>query len=245
MEMLEGADVEVLEDIEIIDENPEIFDEDYVDNVMDSVTTETLEFEEELDNNVAEASEIVEMPDIDYNQVYAEIEEELNQFDFDDLDIFKNEEHLNDLLDGFAQSKWERMDTLERKEVMDNLADYVAEAVGIEHTPDISFYYNPENGDYGEYNELDNKIKINEYCLDDSNEALDTVVHELWHSYQRQRASNPQTAKDYQYQYNFDHYIEPLKGPDGNYVNIINYEEQLVEVEARAFAAHFREKMRT
>ena len=76
MEMLEGADVEVLEDIEIIDENPEIFDEDYVDNVMDSVTTETLEFEEELDNNVAEASEIVEMPDIDYNQVYAEIEEE-------------------------------------------------------------------------------------------------------------------------------------------------------------------------
>ena len=168
MEMLEGADVEVLEDIEIIDENPEIFDEDYVDNVMDSVTTETLEFEEELDNNVAEASEIVEMPDIDYNQVYAEIEEELNQFDFDDLDIFKNEEHLNDLLDGFAQSKWERMDTLERKEVMDNLADYVAEAVGIEHTPDISFYYNPENGDYGEYNELDNKIKINELLEIDS-----------------------------------------------------------------------------
>ena len=53
MEMLEGADVEVLEDIEIIDENPEIFDEDYVDNVMDSVTTETLKFEEELDNNVS------------------------------------------------------------------------------------------------------------------------------------------------------------------------------------------------
>lgn len=74
--------------------------------------------------------------------------------------------------------------------------------------------------------------------LYDNNEAADTIAHELWHAYQHERAMNPQSAKDYQYQYGFENYIRP----DDDFTA---YQDQLVEAEARAFAQQFKDRLST
>ena len=81
-----------------------------------------------------------------------------------------------------------------------------------------------------------NTLHINEYMLYNSDEAADTIAHELWHAHQYECAINPQNARDYQYQYNFENYIPPELGQDA-------YEAQLVEAEARAFAAQFKDRL--
>ena len=47
---------------------------------------------------------------------------------------------------------------------------------------------------------------------------------------------NPKRPLDYQYQFNFDNYISPELGQEA-------YESQLVEAEARAFAAQFKDRI--
>ncbi|MDR2731244.1 MAG: hypothetical protein LBB81_10165 [Treponema sp.] len=79
--------------------------------------------------------------------------------------------------------------------------------MGLENPPNIEYYNETEQGDYGGYNPATNTLNINEYMLYDSNEAANTVTHELWHAYQHEKASNPQSPKDFQYQYGFDNYI--------------------------------------
>lgn len=76
------------------------------------------------------------------------------------------------------------------------------------------------------------------HMLYDNNEAADTIAHELWHAYQHERAMNPQSAKDYQYQYGFENYIRP----DDDFTA---YQDQLVEAEARAFAQQFKDRLST
>ena len=49
---------------------------------------------------------------------------------------------------------------------------------------------------------------------------------------------NPQSAKDYQYQYGFENYIRP----DDDFTA---YQDQLVEAEARAFAQQFKDRLST
>ena len=72
--------------------------------------------------------------------------------------------------------------------------------------------------------------------LYNSKEAADTVAHELWHAHQQECALNPKNPRDYQYQYNFDNYISPEYGFE-------QYQNQLVEAEARSFAAQFRNRI--
>lgn len=72
--------------------------------------------------------------------------------------------------------------------------------------------------------------------LYNSEEAADTVAHELWHAHQRECADHPQNVRDYQYQYNFENYIRPEMGHE-------LYENQLVEAEARAFAQQFKGRL--
>jgi Zn-dependent peptidase ImmA (M78 family) len=120
-----------------------------------------------------------------------------------------------------------------QKEQITGLFDYVNDVLGLENPPNIEYYNEPEQGNYGGYNPATNTLSINEYMLYDSNEAADTVAHELWHAYQHERAANPQTPKDFQYQFGFDNYIRPGDDFDG-------YQSQLVEAEARAFADQFK-----
>ncbi|MDR1859155.1 MAG: hypothetical protein LBQ69_06755 [Treponema sp.] len=171
---------------------------------------------------------IQEVP-IDYNMVF----EGLDEYDFDGKDYNQNTEQLNSLLEGFTEDNWANIDLAGQKEQITGLFDYVNDVLGLENPPNIEYYNEHEQGNYGGYNPATNTLSINEYMLYDSNEAADTVAHELWHAYQHERASNPQSPKDYQYQFGFDNYIRPSDDFDG-------YQSQLVEAEARAFADQFK-----
>jgi hypothetical protein len=167
---------------------------------------------------------IQEVP-IDYDAVF----NGLDEYDFDGKDYNQNPEQLNSLLDGFTEDNWANMDLDGQKEQITGLFDYVNDVLELENPPNIEYYNEPEQGNYGGYNSATNTLSINEYMLYDSNEAADTVAHELWHAYQHERASDPQSPKDFLYQAGFDNYIRPGDDFDG-------YQSQLVEAEARAFA---------
>jgi len=178
---------------------------------------------------LAEPSDPIQEVPIDYDMVF----EGLDEYNFDGKDYNQNSEQLNSLLEGFTEGNWNNMELEGQKEQITGLFDYVNDVIGLENPPNIEYYNKPEQGDYGGYDPATNTLSINEYMLYDSNEAADTVAHELWHAYQHERAANPQSPKDYQYQFGFDNYIRPGDDFDG-------YQSQLVEAEARAFADQFK-----
>lgn len=189
----------------------------------------------EVDNPLDVETPVVDVPaEIDYDAVYSGLDE----YDFDGIDYSIDTERLDASLDNFESDTWEQLSVDEQKNAMSDLADYVEEVIGFDNPPEIVYYNNPVEGDYGGYSPSTNTLEVNEYMLYNNEEAADTVAHELWHAYQHQRALNPQSAKDYQYQYGFDNYIRPEDDFSG-------YQDQLVEAEARAFAQQFKDRLNT
>ena len=162
-----------------------------------------------------------------------EVFNERDEYDFDDKDFNRNPEQLNGILEGFREENWNNMDLGGKKEQIKGLSDYVNDVIGLENPPKIEYYNVPERGNYGGYNHSINTLRINEYMLYDPKEAADTVAHESWHAYQHECAADPQSIKDYQYQYNFENYIRSDYDYEG-------YKNQLVEAEASAFADQFK-----
>ncbi|MBE6730241.1 MAG: hypothetical protein E7564_00965 [Ruminococcaceae bacterium] len=184
----------------------------------------------------SETNEPVDISDIDYDSIYEGIEADALAEGFKDVNLDTDSERLNSSLSNFEASNWENLSLDEQKESMQGLADYVSEISGIENPPKIEYYNNETEGDYGGYDPESNTLMVNEYMLYNSDEAADTIAHELWHCHQHERAMNPQSALDYQYQHNFDNYISPDLDQQA-------YEDQLVEAEARAFANQFKDRL--
>ena len=191
---------------------------------------------------VEQAADTVEAPDvvadvpqdIDYDAVYSG----LDSYDFDGIDYSSDVDRLDSSLENFQNGTWENLSVDEQKAAMSDLADYVKDVIGFDNPPQIVYYNNPVDGDYGGYSPGTNTLEVNEHMLYDNNEAADTIAHELWHAYQHERAMNPQSAKDYQYQYGFENYIRPND-------DFTAYQDQLVEAEARAFAQQFKDRLST
>ncbi len=180
-----------------------------------------------------ETPTVTDLPnEINYDEVF----EGLDNYDFDGIDYATDTERLDCSLENFDSSTWEGLSLDEQKAAMTDLADYVKDVIGFDNPPEIVYYNNPVDGDYGGYSPGSNTLEVNEYMLYNNEEAADTVAHELWHAYQHQRANNPQSAKDYQYQYGFDNYIRPED-------DFAGYQDQLVEAEARAFAQQFKDRL--
>ena len=186
--------------------------------------------------DIVEATDVVaDVPQgIDYDAVYSG----LDSYDFDGIDYSSDVDRLDSSLENFQDGTWENLSADEQKAAMSDLADYVKDVIGFDNPPQIVYYHNPVDGDYGGYSPSTNTLEINEHMLYDNNEAADTIAHELWHAYQHERAMNPQSAKDYQYQYGFENYIRP----DDDFTA---YQDQLVEAEARAFAQQFKDRLST
>lgn len=174
--------------------------------------------------------------DTNYSEIYEEIQQESLEQGFEEIQIDADPEKLESSLENFEESTWETFSLEEQKNSMSDLADYVEEVIGFDNPPSIEYYNNPQEGDFGGYDPDTNTLHVNEYMLYNSNEAADTIAHELWHAHQHECAMNPQNTRDYQYQYNFDNYIPPSLGQEA-------YETQLVEAEARAFAAQFKDRL--
>lgn len=201
---------------------------------------EQKEVELELDDEIAtEDQEIV----IDYETVY----EGLDQYDFDGKDYNQNSEQLTDLLNGFTERNWSNLNSERQKDQIEGLSSYINDVLGFENPPNVEYYYKPEEGNYGGYNPTTNTLEINEYMMNDAKEAADTVAHESWHAYQHQCAEKPRSGGkgsiDHQRQYGLNNYIRPYYDETGKCVNFEDYQDQLVESEARAFADQFKGRL--
>lgn len=157
-----------------------------------------------------------------------------DEFNFD----FELDDEVQLVLDRFDSDKWERLSDGERKVAIQDLAAVIGKKLGLEDNPDIQFY-DGRDGSCGAYLPWSNTIEINRNTLFDSREVVDTVAHEMRHAYQHQRAQCPETIQDKMYQLNFENYISPVPLADGKYLFFTDYQDQLVEAEARAFANIF------
>lgn len=213
------------------------------EEVANSLSVEQTEQISEDISNELEIGQAIEQPNaelqelnINYDEIYESIRQEALEESFSDIHIDVDPERLDHSLENFNINTWENLTLDEQKGSMETLADYVVDVIGFENPPKIEYYNNEQEGDFGGYNSSTNTLRINEYMLYNSDEAADTIAHELWHAHQYECATNPQNARDYQYQYNFENYIPPELGQEA-------YESQLVEAEARAFAAQFKDRL--
>lgn len=207
---------------------------DFEEILQERQTEEIAEPGQDFPQDLSEETpSVTDLPnEINYDEVF----EGLDDYDFDGISYAADLGRLDSSLDNFDSSTWEGLTLDEQKAAMTDLADYVKDVIGFDNPPEIVYYNNPVDGDYGGYSPESNTLEVNEYMLYNNEEAADTVAHELWHAYQHQRANNPQSAKDYQYQYGFDNYIRPED-------DFAGYQDQLVEAEARAFAQQFKDRL--
>ena len=147
-----------------------------------------------------------------------------------------NDEQLDAILDNFQESNWSDLSLEEQKQSMADLADFVAADTGNENPPEIVFRDDMPDGSYGGYSPDSNTIEINVNMLDDSNEAADTIAHEMWHAHQEQAANDPNNPRAQEYQDGFDNYITPD-------IDFEGYENQMVEAEARDYAQGFKDRL--
>ncbi len=150
------------------------------------------------------------------------------------VDIFRDEEVLKDILIDFKQDNWDDLSNGERKECIANLKEYIENTIGLDNCPKLEFYNNEDAGDYAYVTGDGQTIAINEYNLWDSKEAADSIAHELWHAYQRQRASMLENEIDQTYADGFENYI----GPE---IDFQMYQDQFVESDAREFAQRIKD----
>ena len=155
----------------------------------------------------------------------------------DVIDIYKDKDQLETIMGDFAQETWGNLAIPEQQERIDDLKNYIVDCIGLENPPEVTYYYNDDPGDYAYVDPNKNIICINEYNLWNNEEAADTIAHELWHSYQQQRADILENETDQMYLEGFQNYISADIDPVG-------YEEQFVEVDARNFAQQFKDMIK-
>lgn len=165
------------------------------------------------------------------SEIFGRNEEE---FDFD----FDIDENLQEILDEFDEGMWKDLDESEQKNLIEELVNAISEKLELNEKPDIIFCDGADNF-CGAYNPESNIIEININKINESEETINTVAHELWHAYQYQRADMLETKDDILYRVNFDNYISPISLENGKYLFFTDYQDQLVEAEARAFANLF------
>lgn len=141
----------------------------------------------------------------------------------------------------FKNGNWKSLSEDEKKDAIVMLKDVLSEELELNKSPEIEFYSASPN-DCGAILPEENKVMVNSSIFDDPAEVVDTVAHEMRHAYQFQCALRGETHMDKMYAYNFDHYIVPSLDEDGIF-DFIDYQDQLIEAEARAYAKLYRNKV--
>lgn len=162
-----------------------------------------------------------------HSDVYGRSTEDFKfNIDLDSSDIKKS-------LSQFQEPSWNCLDMDEKKECVQQFATLIGETLDLEHPPEIK-YYTASQDECGEFDSKHNVVRINENNFDSPKEIVDTVAHEMRHAYQFQRSKKIENYQDFLYAYNFEHYIPPTF--------FLDYQDQLIESEAQAFADLFAEK---
>ena len=118
----------------------------------------------------------------------------------------------------------------------------VGKELGIEKIPEVTITNDGDNA-YGYYDQNKNLISINEKYTNNPVEVVNTIAHELRHAYQHYRAEVLESWGDALFKVNYDNYISPMQLSNGGWLFFTDYQDQYVEVDARAFAKIFTEAM--
>lgn len=206
-------------------------------------------------------SEITQADNSDFDEYWdkefdKDIEDSINDL-FDDLlsESFNRDEDeipmsyditepVGDVLDKFTDENWEKLSQVEKMDLANELLQNVGDSLGLERIPGLDYSEEMDPETYGEYNYIENQIVFNQMLLNNPVELVKTLVHELRHAYQHERALILDTYTDAIYKVNFDNYIEPVNLPSGGSLFFMDYWCQYVEVDARAFSNVFEEAMR-
>ena len=158
-----------------------------------------------------------------------------DELDFNFSDVVTDD--TKEVLELFNSDNWEKLDD-ERYGLITELADSIGQGLGLKNIPEIKLV-DLEDNCSGYYSEHGNYIGINVNYWDDYKDIVDTVAHEIRHSYQRFRADKLENHQDEVYKFNFDHYISTDYDAEGNCIHFKEYYEQYIEAEARAYAKEF------
>lgn len=165
------------EELDNMPENSDLREEPFVHDANEGIDITGDETSEDVEG-------VEDIPEIDYEEIYNQLNQEALNQGFEEINIYEDVERLDSLLNNFETENWESISLPEQKHAIDELAHYVEDVIGFQNTPTIEYYNNPQEGDYGGYNVATNTLSINEYMLYNSEEAADTVAHELWHAHQ-------------------------------------------------------------
>lgn len=157
-----------------------------------------------------------------------------SDFDFSDFNI---DDALQAKMVEFSSENWAALDQTKKLEVMKDFISTLCEKLDVKDVPEIVLIDEDEEI-CGLYNSRTNTLELNSNILSDSKETINTLAHEIRHAYQHQRSDILETKMDELYLFNFIGYIEPIEF-EGDYLNFNEYENQLIEAEARAFAKIF------
>lgn len=181
-----------------------------------------------------------EEPEMDvYDKLLSEI---FNRSEEELVIDFEIDETLQEVLQKFESEKWQGITDAEKISAIKELAQVVGERLGLELLPDIEIF-DGKNEPYGNFDPLLNIINLNKQYFIDPKEMVNTITHEIRHAYQNMRTEIFETWEDALYKCNFDNYISPIPLPGGGYLFFIDYQDQYVEVDARAFANIFTEAL--
>lgn len=139
-----------------------------------------------------------------------------------------------------VRENWNNLDDKGKKALCEKFSGILYDKLEIENPPKCKFYYDDAEGNYGYYFPKNNTININTKYFFDANETINTLAHEIRHSYQNYRANKGETYTDELYKCNLDNYIGLKYDEYGYCVNFLEYQNQFVEVDARAFADLFK-----
>lgn len=160
----------------------------------------------------------------------------------DEIDInFEVDDKLQIILDKFDMNNWDKLNETERMQIVEEFARTLGEKIGLNRYPDIMFFYSKDDGE-GYYDVAENVLGVNKAYLDDPKETIDTIAHEYRHMYQLMRAEVLETREDALFKLNLENYISPVNS-DNSFFLYLDYYDQYIEADARAFANKLTEAM--
>ncbi len=173
-------------------------------------------------------------------EIHAEMLQEVLNYDENDCQFYfdATEKSIAEVLSE-VRDTWDSLDDNGKKSLCERFSSILYDKLEIENPPKCIFYFDDEDGNYGFYSKDDNTININTKYFSDANETINTLAHETRHAYQDRRAAIGETYTDELYKCNLENYVG-LEFVDGYCVNFLDYQNQFVEVEARAFADLFK-----
>lgn len=183
------------------------------------------------DNPQSQTNEINE-EDI-WREIFGRDEEEF-QFDFE------IDKELQSILKQFDSPEWSCYTKDERVSIIKQFVATLADRLDIKDVPEVVFFEEAPSS-LGAFSPADNWVKINAMLIDHPQFLKEVIPHEMRHAYQYQRAEIQETWMDVLYSINLspDIYISPVWLSDNTCLYFTDYQGQLVEAEARAFANLF------